>query len=68
MGSETRGPSSGTGSFADAWKVRATYGRPAAVIRIEKSAPTRITPRSQVTIPIELRQKFGLLPGTEVEF
>ncbi len=28
----------------------------------------RITSKGQVTIPIELRQRAGLLPGTEVEF
>ncbi|MGH2972117.1 MAG: AbrB/MazE/SpoVT family DNA-binding domain-containing protein [Gaiellaceae bacterium] len=28
----------------------------------------RITSKGQVTIPIELRQETGLLPGTEVEF
>ena len=28
----------------------------------------RVTSKGQVTIPIELREQFGLLPGTEVEF
>ena len=28
----------------------------------------RITTKGQVTIPIELRERFGLLPNTEVEF
>ncbi|MEX2569766.1 MAG: AbrB/MazE/SpoVT family DNA-binding domain-containing protein [Gemmatimonadota bacterium] len=28
----------------------------------------KITERGQVTIPRELRQKFGFLPDTEVEF
>ena len=28
----------------------------------------RITKRGQVTIPVELRERTGLLPGTEVEF
>lgn len=28
----------------------------------------RITGRGQVTIPIEVRQRLGLLPNTEVEF
>ena len=28
----------------------------------------RITSRGQVTIPQEIRDRFGLLPGTEVEF
>ena len=27
----------------------------------------RITSKGQVTIPIELREKAGLLPGTEVD-
>ncbi len=27
-----------------------------------------VTSKGQVTIPIEIRNKFGLLPGTEVEF
>lgn len=28
----------------------------------------RITAKGQVTIPIEVRQRLGLLPDTEVEF
>jgi AbrB family looped-hinge helix DNA binding protein len=28
----------------------------------------RITSKGQVTIPIEIRDKMGLLPDTEVEF
>jgi len=28
----------------------------------------RITSKGQVTIPIEIRERIGLLPGTEVEF
>ena len=28
----------------------------------------RITSKGQVTIPIEIREKLGLLPDTEVEF
>ena len=28
----------------------------------------RVTSRGQVTIPIEIRERFGLLPETEVEF
>ena len=28
----------------------------------------RITSKGQVTIPAEIREKAGLLPGTEVEF
>jgi AbrB family looped-hinge helix DNA binding protein len=28
----------------------------------------RITSKGQVTIPQEIREKFGLLPDTEVEF
>lgn len=28
----------------------------------------RVTSKGQVTIPIEIRQKAGLLPDTEVEF
>jgi AbrB family looped-hinge helix DNA binding protein len=28
----------------------------------------RITSKGQVTIPIELRERFGLLPNTEVDF
>ncbi len=28
----------------------------------------RITSKGQVTIPLEIRQKAGLLPNTEVEF
>lgn len=28
----------------------------------------RVTSKGQVTIPIEIREQLGLLPGTEVEF
>lgn len=28
----------------------------------------RITSKGQVTIPLEIRERFGLLPHTEVEF
>lgn len=28
----------------------------------------KITSKGQVTIPLPLRDRFGLLPGTEVEF
>jgi AbrB family looped-hinge helix DNA binding protein len=28
----------------------------------------RITSRGQVTIPVEIREKLGLLPNSEVEF
>jgi AbrB family looped-hinge helix DNA binding protein len=28
----------------------------------------RITEKGQVTIPVEIRERFGLLPHTEVEF
>ena len=28
----------------------------------------RITAKGQVTIPVEIREKTGLLPGTEVDF
>lgn len=28
----------------------------------------RITSKGQITIPIEIREKLGLLPNTEVEF
>lgn len=28
----------------------------------------RVTSKGQVTIPVEIREKFGLLPDTEVEF
>lgn len=28
----------------------------------------RITSKGQVTIPLEIRERFGLLPDTEVEF
>lgn len=28
----------------------------------------KITTKGQVTIPQEIRERFGLLPGTEVEF
>jgi AbrB family looped-hinge helix DNA binding protein len=28
----------------------------------------RITAKGQVTIPVEIRQRLGLLPDTEVEF
>lgn len=28
----------------------------------------RVTTKGQVTIPMDIREKFGLLPGTDVEF
>jgi AbrB family looped-hinge helix DNA binding protein len=28
----------------------------------------RITSKGQVTIPVDIRERFGLLPDTEVEF
>lgn len=28
----------------------------------------RVTSKGQVTIPLEIRERFGLLPSTEVEF
>ena len=28
----------------------------------------RVTTKGQVTIPIDLRERFGIEPGTEVEF
>ena len=28
----------------------------------------RVTSKGQVTIPQEIRERFGLLPGTDVEF
>ena len=28
----------------------------------------RVTSKGQVTIPIDIRERFGLLPDTEVEF
>lgn len=28
----------------------------------------RVTTKGQVTIPVEIREEFGLLPDTEVEF
>ncbi len=28
----------------------------------------RITSKGQVTIPVDVRERFGLLPNTEVEF
>ncbi len=33
-----------------------------------RSTTLRITTKGQVTIPIEIREKLGLLPDTEVEF
>ena len=34
----------------------------------KSNAKVRITSKGQVTIPQELRERFGLLPNTEVEF
>jgi AbrB family looped-hinge helix DNA binding protein len=31
-------------------------------------AVMRVTSKGQVTIPQEIREKYGMLPGTEVEF
>ena len=33
-----------------------------------KESAMRITPKGQVTIPLEVRERLGLLPHTEVEF
>jgi AbrB family looped-hinge helix DNA binding protein len=33
-----------------------------------KGKPVRITSKGQVTIPIDIRERAGLLPETEVEF
>ena len=47
------------------------------VVRVESSItyqgntmepPMRITTKGQVTIPLEVRERLGLLPHTEVEF
>lgn len=35
---------------------------------LDSGAYVRITSKGQVTIPVEIREKFGLLPYTEVEF
>jgi AbrB family looped-hinge helix DNA binding protein len=35
---------------------------------IKKEAIMRITSKGQVTIPQEMRDRAGLLPGTQVEF
>ncbi len=34
----------------------------------KRAHPMRITSKGQVTIPQEIRERFGLLPDTEVEF
>jgi AbrB family looped-hinge helix DNA binding protein len=34
----------------------------------KSNTEVRITSKGQVTIPQELRERFGLLPNTEVEF
>ena len=36
--------------------------------RLKSNTKVRITSKGQVTIPQELRERFGLLPNTEVEF
>jgi AbrB family looped-hinge helix DNA binding protein len=33
-----------------------------------KILTVRVTSKGQVTIPVEIRERLGLLPGTEVEF
>jgi AbrB family looped-hinge helix DNA binding protein len=35
---------------------------------VEEGAAVRITTKGQVTIPMDIREKLGLLPDTEVEF
>jgi AbrB family looped-hinge helix DNA binding protein len=35
---------------------------------VTSEGTTRITSKGQVTIPIEIRERLGLLPNTEVEF
>ena len=38
------------------------------IITGKSNTKVRITSKGQVTIPQELRERFGLLPNTEVEF
>ena len=38
------------------------------IITSNSNTHVRITSKGQVTIPQELRERFGLLPNTEVEF
>ena len=38
------------------------------IITRKSNTKVRITSKGQVTIPQELRERFGLLPNTEVEF
>jgi antitoxin PrlF len=37
-------------------------------VRIRKGNTMRITSKGQVTIPLEIRERMGLLPESEVEF
>ena len=32
------------------------------------NSPMRITSKGQVTIPMDIRERFGFLPNTEIEF
>lgn len=38
------------------------------LLLLSRESPVQITSRGQVTIPQEFRDRFGLLPHTEVEF
>jgi AbrB family looped-hinge helix DNA binding protein len=38
------------------------------ILRVRVRAAMKITSKGQVTIPQALRERFGLLPNTEVEF
>jgi AbrB family looped-hinge helix DNA binding protein len=38
------------------------------LVRVRKELLMRITSKGQVTIPQEVREQFGLLPDTEVDF
>jgi antitoxin PrlF len=54
------------------WRVRVVSVRSGDLgcckTLLRKIPTMRITSKGQVTIPIEIRNRLGLLPGTEVEF
>ena len=49
----------------DAWRM--THF-PLALTRKRKEEPVRITSKGRVTIPVDIREKAGLMPNTDVDF
>ena len=59
---------SGTKSDSRSFEKVTRFILTSKIITIKSNTTVRITSKGQVTIPQELRERFGLLPNTEVEF